>query len=69
MRKLSIVVTIVILMAIIISVSPIMAKEQSWNLKSIIERNTDFTIDLYSILRKEPGNIFFLYTASRARLP
>lgn len=47
------------MLAILFAVSPILAEERSTDLKSIVEGNTAFALDLYSVLKKEKGNLFF----------
>jgi len=50
---------VAILLAILCAISLALAEEQSADLKSIVEGNTAFALDLYSVLKKEKGNLFF----------
>lgn len=50
---------VVIIMAMLLAVSPAFAEKQSADIKSFVEDNTAFALDLYSVLKKVEGNIFF----------
>ena len=47
------------LLALLFSVSLTLAEEQPLDLMSIVKENTAFALDLYSMLKKEKGNLFF----------